>query len=79
MTLPIRDEPKDFRDVQQRLKDIKDRITLEDLNIGDVRTVAPTTSTFNKGKLTVVELSGVPWLYYLTTGNILYRIVMTAV
>lgn len=79
MTLPIRDSPKDFDDVQQRLKDIKDRITLEDLNIGDVRTAAPTTTTLNKGKLTVVELAGVPWLYYLTTANVLYRISMAAV
>ena len=79
MTLPIRDKPKDFEDVQQRLKDIKDRITLEDLNIGDVRTTAPTTSTLDKGKLTVVEESGVPSIFYNTINGVLYKWVGTAV
>lgn len=79
MTIPIRDKPEDFEDVNQRLKDIKDRMSLEDLNPGELRTTAPTATTLGSGKLTVVELAGIPWIYYLTTANVLYRISMTAV
>lgn len=78
MTIAIRESQNNFDDVKRQFKDIRDRITLEDLNPGNLRTDAPTTETLDKGKLTVVELSGVPWIYYQTISGVIYKIQMTA-
>ena len=78
--IPQREKPKSFDDVKQQFQDIRDRMTLEDLNPGSVRTEEPTTETLDKGKLAVVELTaGTRWIYYRDTDGTLFRAQFTAV
>ena len=78
--IPQREKPKSFDDVKQQFQDIRDRMTLEDLNPGEVRTEAPTTSTLDKGKSTLVELAaGTRWIYYRDTAGSMFRVQLTAV
>lgn len=62
-----------FKDVEDLYQMILDRISWSDLTVVDLRTSAPTTATLDKGKAVIAELSGVPTLYFNSTGGVLYK------
>lgn len=70
---------KTLEEVYNLLQDWFNNLGLDDLKPSNVRTEAPTVATLNKGRFAIVQLSGVPYIYYHTTGGVLYRIAMTAV
>lgn len=73
MSLKPVDEPKTFDDVSKMYQGIKDDLGFEDLKIGNMRTVAPTTATLEKGKFAFAEISNVPTLYYRNTNGTIYK------
>ena len=78
MTLRQFDEFKDLADVKKMHRDIKNNLTFDDLNVGKLSTDAPTTSTLDKGKFRLVEISGVPFLYYRAVDGTIYKKQMDA-
>lgn len=69
----------DFEGVNKVLQDFYNNFGADDLKPSGVRTEAPTTDTLNKGRQTIVEIAGVPYIYYLSLSGVLYRTAMTAV
>ena len=65
-------------DLNAYVQDLYNNLGLEDLRPADVRTDAPTTATLNKGRFAIVELSGVPYVYYLSLSGVLYKKQMDA-
>ena len=71
--------PKSFEEVHRFQEDIYNNLGMDDLKPSNTRTDAPTTETMDKGRFTVVELSGVPYIYYLSLSGVLYRKLLDAV
>lgn len=67
-----------FEDLNKFLQDFFNNYSIEDLKGTGVRTEAPTTATLGKGRFVIVELSGVPTLYYNTLNGVLYKVALTA-
>lgn len=67
-----------FEDVKKMHRDLKDNLTFEDINAGNVLTSVPTTETLEKGHCTLREISGVPTLYYRNLSGTIYEWVGTA-
>ena len=66
-------------DTNKIIQEIYNNFGLDDLKASGVSSDAPTVSTLGKGRFRVVELAGVPYIYYNTTAGVLYRWAMTAV
>lgn len=75
--------PKRFfktdEEISNYIQEIYNTMGIDDLKPTGARTVEPTKATLGKGRFTIVELSGVPYLYYNSLNEVLYRISMTAV
>lgn len=69
----------DFRDVKAYQDEVFDNLGIEDMKASGVLTEAPVVGQLNLGQFRIVELSGVPWIYYKTLAGTLYKIQMTAV
>lgn len=70
---------KTFEDVNKVIQDFFNNLGLDDLKPSGVRTEAPEVSQLGKGRKTIVELNGVPYIYYQTLDGVMYRTAMTAV
>lgn len=79
MTLKKFDRFESFDDVMNWHRDLLAFLSFDDLNLGNLKTTAPTTDTIDKGKFRLVEESGVPVIYYRSTGGSLYKLNWTAV
>lgn len=79
MSLRKFDKIQSFEDVKRMHEDHLGNLSFDDLNAGDLKTVAPTTDTLSKGKFRLVEESGVPVLYYRNLSGSIYKQIMTAV
>lgn len=60
------------------LFELYNNMGIGDLKPSGVRTEAPTTETLSKGRFEIVELSGVPYVYYNSLAGVLYRKQMDA-
>lgn len=69
---------ENFEDLNRYFQDWYNNFGADDLKPSGIRTEAPTTETLGKGRQVVVELSGVPYIYYTTLAGVLYRIALTA-
>jgi hypothetical protein len=69
---------ENFEQLNKFIQDFFNNYGQDDLRGSGIRTEAPTTDTLGKGRQAIVELSGVPYLYYLTTDGVLYKTTMTA-
>lgn len=68
-----------FEQLNMFVQDLYNNLGTDDLRPSGIRTEAPTVATLNKGRQAIVEIDGVPYVYYKTTSDALYRIPMTAV
>lgn len=69
---------KNTEEISNYIQDLFNNYGLDDLKPAGVRTEAPTTSTLGKGRMVIVELSGIPYIYYNSLGGVLYRKMMEA-
>lgn len=69
---------KSFDDVMNVFSEWFNNFGLEDLKASGVRTEAPTADTLGRGRSVIVELSGVPYIYYNNLNGVLYRKIMDA-
>ena len=68
-----------FQGLKSYQDDVYNNLGIEDMKPAGVLTEAPTTGQLNLGQFRLIELSGVPWLYYKTLAGVLYKMQMTAV
>ncbi len=74
MSLKKPEVPKSFDDVHKFMQDVFYNLSMDDVKAGDLKDEAPTTDTIDKGRSRLVEVSGVPKLYYRGTNGTLYLI-----
>lgn len=74
MSLRKPEEPKSFRDVHGFMQDVYYNLSHDDVKAGDLKTEAPTTDTIDKGRQRLVEVGGIPKLYYRALDGTLYLI-----
>lgn len=70
---------KDLADVKKLYQQLKDNVGFSDMNITDLRTAQPTTDQIDIGKFAFAEVSGVPKIYYRSTGGTIFQVTMVAV
>lgn len=65
-----------FDQLNKFVQDFYNNIGIEDLKTAGVLTSAPTADQLNPGQQRIVELSGVPYVYYKTIAGVLYKKIM---
>lgn len=73
MTIRKVERLESFEDVKAEFQHLRENIGLDDLRPSGVREEAPSESGLDKGRFRVVELSGVPYIYYRTIAGTLYK------
>jgi hypothetical protein len=75
-------QPPDFKtldDVKSYLLDVRNNLSLANMNPADIQTKAPTVNDVDSGKFAHAEIAGVPTLYYKTLNGVLYKFTGVAV
>lgn len=73
MSLSKPEKPKDLNDVYDFMQEIFNNLDFNSINAGDLKTIAPTTDTLDKGKFRLTEIAGVPTLYYRNLAGTIYK------
>lgn len=72
MALRKPEKPQSWDDVYKFMQDVYYNLSPDDVKAGDLKTEAPTTETIDKGRQRLVEVSGVPKIYFRGTNGTLY-------
>lgn len=73
MSIKKFDKIESWDQLNQFIQDLYNNLSLSDLKNSDVRTEAPTVDELNVGQKIIVEVSGVPFIYYKTLAGNLYK------
>lgn len=69
---------ENFEQLDKFIQDFYNNYGADDLKPAGVRTEAPTTETLGKGRQVIVELSGVPHIFYCSLAGVLFKKQMDA-
>lgn len=78
MSVQAPKKPENFDDVYGMLRDFYNNFGADDLKPSNIRTSAPTSDALGKGRQVIVEINGVPYIYYNTLAGVLYKKQMDA-